>query len=225
MATSASSPPPSAIVTRLRAAGCVFAEDEARLLISAASTPADLAAMVARRAAGQPLEHVVGWAKFCGLRIAVDPGVFVPRRRSEFLVRQAVGLAGRAQAFLTRPSAPPDRRRPAVGPGRSARGHRQPVLWLGSAGRRGDGGAGPGRAVRGGHRPGRGPVRPSQPGRLRRPGLRRRPLPAPAVDSPGSRRHPARQRALRAHRSGADAASRGAPARGAPGARRRPGRA
>jgi release factor glutamine methyltransferase len=85
-------------VTRLRAAGCVFAEDEARLLISAASTPADLAAMVDRRAAGQPLEHVVGWAKFCGLRIAVDPGVFVPRRRSEFLVRQAVGLAGRPAA-------------------------------------------------------------------------------------------------------------------------------
>jgi release factor glutamine methyltransferase len=98
MPASASSPPPSAIVTRLRAAGCVFAEDEARLLISAASTPADLAAMVDRRAAGQPLEHVVGWAKFCGLRIAVDPGVFVPRRRSEFLVRQAVGLAGRPAA-------------------------------------------------------------------------------------------------------------------------------
>ena len=85
-------------MTRLRAAGCVFAEDEARLLISAASTPADLAAMVDRRAAGQPLEHVVGWAKFCGLRIAVDPGVFVPRRRSEFLVRQTIGLAGRPAA-------------------------------------------------------------------------------------------------------------------------------
>jgi len=98
MPASASSPPPSAIVTRLRAAGCVFAEDEARLLISAASTPADLAAMVDRRAAGQPLEHVVGWAKFCGLRIAVDPGVFVPRRRSEFLVRQTIGLAGRPAA-------------------------------------------------------------------------------------------------------------------------------
>jgi release factor glutamine methyltransferase len=93
MSASASSPPPSAIVTRLRAAGCVFAEDEARLLVSAASTPADLAAMVDRRAAGLPLEHVVGWAEFCGLRIAVDPGVFVPRRRSEFLVRQAAGLA------------------------------------------------------------------------------------------------------------------------------------
>jgi release factor glutamine methyltransferase len=91
-----SAPSRSAIVTRLRAAGCVFAEDEAQLLISAARTPADLAAMVDRRAAGLPLEHVLGWAEFCGLRIAVDPGVFVPRRRTEFLVRQAAALAAQA---------------------------------------------------------------------------------------------------------------------------------
>jgi release factor glutamine methyltransferase len=83
----------SAIVTRLWSAGCVFAEDEAELLISAAATPAQLAAMVDRRASGLPLEQVVGWADFCGLRIAVDPGVFVPRRRTEFLVRQAIALA------------------------------------------------------------------------------------------------------------------------------------
>ena len=88
----------SAIVTRLRAAGCVFAEDEAQLLISAARTPADLAAMVDRRVAGLPLEHVVGWAEFCGLRIAVEPGVFVPRRRTEFLVQQAAALARQAAA-------------------------------------------------------------------------------------------------------------------------------
>jgi release factor glutamine methyltransferase len=80
------------VVSRLRAAGCVFAEDEARLLVAAARTPADLAGMVDRRAAGLPLEHVLGWAEFCGLRIAVDPGVFVPRRRTGFLVRQAVAL-------------------------------------------------------------------------------------------------------------------------------------
>jgi release factor glutamine methyltransferase len=86
----------SAIVTRLRAAGCVFAEDEAQLLISAAQRPADLAAMVDRRAAGLPLEQVLGWAEFCGLRIAVDPGVFIPRRRTEFLVHQAAALAGQA---------------------------------------------------------------------------------------------------------------------------------
>jgi release factor glutamine methyltransferase len=85
--------PDSLIVSRLRAAGCVFAEDEARLLMSAARTPAELDAMVGRRAAGLPLEQVVGWAEFCGLRIVVAPGVFVPRRRTEFLVRQAVALA------------------------------------------------------------------------------------------------------------------------------------
>jgi release factor glutamine methyltransferase len=85
--------PDSVIVTRLRAAGCVFAEDEARLLMSAARTPAELDAMVGQRAAGLPLEQVLGWAEFCGLRITVAPGVFVPRRRTEFLVRQAAALA------------------------------------------------------------------------------------------------------------------------------------
>jgi release factor glutamine methyltransferase len=83
----------SPIVTTLRSAGCVFAEDEAHLLITTAATPADLAAMLARRVAGEPLEHVLGWAEFRGLRIAVDPGVFVPRRRTEFLAHQAAALA------------------------------------------------------------------------------------------------------------------------------------
>jgi release factor glutamine methyltransferase len=83
----------SDIVARLRASGCVFAEDEARLLAAQARTPAELAAMVERRVAGIPLEHVLGWVEFCGLRIAVDPGVFVPRRRTEFLVREAVAVA------------------------------------------------------------------------------------------------------------------------------------
>ncbi|KUF17045.1 putative protein N(5)-glutamine methyltransferase [Streptomyces silvensis] len=84
----------SAVVERLRVAGCVFAEDEADVLLAAASDADDLDAMVARRVSGLPLEHVVGWAEFAGLRIAVDPGVFVPRRRTEFLVREAASLAG-----------------------------------------------------------------------------------------------------------------------------------
>ncbi|MFI0406868.1 putative protein N(5)-glutamine methyltransferase [Actinomadura sp. 3N508] len=83
----------TALVARLRAAGCVFAEDEARLILATAATPDGASAMVDRRAAGLPLEHVLGWAEFCGLRIAVDPGVFVPRRRTEFLVRRAAELA------------------------------------------------------------------------------------------------------------------------------------
>lgn len=80
-------------MARLRAAGCVFAEDEERLLSAAAQTPAELDAMVDRRVAGLPLEQVLGWAELCGLRIVVDEGVFVPRRRSELLVREAVARA------------------------------------------------------------------------------------------------------------------------------------
>jgi release factor glutamine methyltransferase len=85
---------PTEVVTALRAAGCVFAEDEARLLTEAARSPDHLAELVARRVAGEPLEVVVGWAEFCGLRIAVDPGVFVPRRRTEFLAQHAIALTG-----------------------------------------------------------------------------------------------------------------------------------
>src|ERR1700678_853969 len=84
----------AAVVARLRGAGCVFAEEEAALLLSAARTRQELDTLVGRRAAGEPLEQVVGGAQFAGLRILVDPGVFVPRRRSEFLVSIAVGLAG-----------------------------------------------------------------------------------------------------------------------------------
>jgi release factor glutamine methyltransferase len=116
MPASASPLPESVVVTRLRAAGCVFAEDEAQLLMAGAATLADLSAMVDRRAAGEPLEHVLGWAEFCGLRIAVDPGVFVPRRRTEFLVSQAITLA--RQAARPVPATPvhrPARSRPAAG--------------------------------------------------------------------------------------------------------------
>src|SRR3978361_1129635 len=77
------------IVRRLRAAGCVFAEDEAALLIAEAESPEELDAMVDRRVAGEPLEHLLGWAEFCGLRVAVGPGVSLPRRRTELLVRLA----------------------------------------------------------------------------------------------------------------------------------------
>lgn len=79
------------LVARLRAAGCVFAEDEAALLTGAAAGPA-LEDLVARRVAGEPLEHLLGWASFDGMRVGVVAGVFVPRRRSEALVHAAVAL-------------------------------------------------------------------------------------------------------------------------------------
>ncbi len=85
-------------MARLRAGGCVFAEDEADLIIAAARDPAELARLVGQRAAGMPLEQVLGWAAFCGQRIAVEPGVFAPRRRTEFLVGQAIALARRNPA-------------------------------------------------------------------------------------------------------------------------------
>lgn len=83
----------AAVTADLRSAGCVFAEEEARLLMSQATTPAHLAAMVESRTAGLPLEHLVGWAEFCGLRIGVEPGVFVPRRRTELVVSEGLRLA------------------------------------------------------------------------------------------------------------------------------------
>ncbi len=87
--------PDPALVARLRAAGCVFAEDEARLLAEAAGSPDHLARLVARRVGGEPLEPLLGWVEFCGLRVGIDPGVFVPRRRTELLVREAVRLGRR----------------------------------------------------------------------------------------------------------------------------------
>ena len=85
------------IVSALRGAGCVFAEDEAGLLVNEAPSAAALAGWVARRTSGEPLEYILGWADFDGHRVAVKPGVFVPRRRTRLLVDEAVGLlqAGR----------------------------------------------------------------------------------------------------------------------------------
>jgi len=53
----------------------------------------DLERMVAARVAGAPLEVVVGWAELCGLRIVVEPGVFVPRRRTALMARRAAASA------------------------------------------------------------------------------------------------------------------------------------
>ena len=84
-------PTPEELVARLRAAGCVYAEDEAALLLEAAEgDAAALEPLVARRVRGEPLEHLLGWAAFGGVRVRVGPGVFVPRPRSEVLVEQAL---------------------------------------------------------------------------------------------------------------------------------------
>ncbi len=53
----------------------------------------DLAALqraVERRSAREPLEYILGVARFRSLELAVGPGVFVPRRESEIAVALAV---------------------------------------------------------------------------------------------------------------------------------------
>ncbi|WP_370459516.1 putative protein N(5)-glutamine methyltransferase [Isoptericola sp. BMS4] len=61
---------------------------------TAEETGARLERLVARRVAGEPLEHLLGWVEFAGRRWSVGPGVFVPRRRTELMVRTAGELSG-----------------------------------------------------------------------------------------------------------------------------------
>ncbi|NYJ03393.1 release factor glutamine methyltransferase [Nocardioides thalensis] len=78
--------PTDDLVARLRAAGCVFAEDEAAALLTSFVEPVALEGAVARRVAGEPLELVLGWADFAGVRVLLEAGVFVPRQRTAYVV-------------------------------------------------------------------------------------------------------------------------------------------
>jgi release factor glutamine methyltransferase len=81
------------VVARLRTAGCVFAEEEAALLRGVAGSQEALEELVDRRVAGEPVEVVLGWVDFSGVRVRLDPGVFVPRQRTALMVAQAAALA------------------------------------------------------------------------------------------------------------------------------------
>lgn len=81
------------LAAQLRAAGCVFAEEEAELLAGATASATELTRLTAQRVAGLPLEQILGWVDFDGLRLVVRPGVFVPRQRTQFLVQVAAELA------------------------------------------------------------------------------------------------------------------------------------
>ena len=48
--------------------------------------------MLERRLTGEPLAWITGAAQFCGLSVAVDPGVYVPRWQSESLARMAADV-------------------------------------------------------------------------------------------------------------------------------------
>jgi release factor glutamine methyltransferase len=87
-------------VVALRAAGCVHAEDEAAAIWSTFATAESRAGAVASRAGGMPLEQVVGWAEFGPVRVALAPGVFVPRRRAEAILAPAVSLRPSARVVV-----------------------------------------------------------------------------------------------------------------------------
>ena len=77
-------------VARLAAAGCIAADEEAEMLLEAAAGDGGrLEALLRRREAGEPVEWIIGWAPFCGLRVMVHPGVYVPRAQTEVLARAA----------------------------------------------------------------------------------------------------------------------------------------
>jgi release factor glutamine methyltransferase len=49
-------------------------------------------ALIARRAAGEPVAHLTGTKEFWSLRLAVGPSVLVPRPETELLVERALAL-------------------------------------------------------------------------------------------------------------------------------------
>ncbi|MEX2203905.1 MAG: HemK/PrmC family methyltransferase [Actinomycetota bacterium] len=81
------------LVQRLAAAGCLAPEEEAAELIRAAAGGSRrLEELVARRLRGEPLAWITGFVQFCGLRVRVDPGVYVPRPHTEALAYRAASL-------------------------------------------------------------------------------------------------------------------------------------
>lgn len=86
---------------RLADAGFIAAADEAaELAEAAAGDRSRLERMVARRLTGEPLAWITGWVEFCGLRIGIAPGVYVPRRHTEALAERAARrLAGAGVAI------------------------------------------------------------------------------------------------------------------------------
>lgn len=98
----------TSIRRRLSAAGAANADQEARWLLcdglrlSSAELlahperevvlPEALEAGIRRREAGEPLQYVLGTADFWGRDFCVGPGVLVPRRDTEVLVRAALDL-------------------------------------------------------------------------------------------------------------------------------------
>lgn len=84
----------AAAARRLAAAGVGSPRHDAeRLAECAAGDEAAFAAYVARRANGEPLQHITGVAYFRYLELAVGPGVFIPRPETELVAQAAIDFA------------------------------------------------------------------------------------------------------------------------------------
>jgi release factor glutamine methyltransferase len=55
-----------------------------------AATARKFDVLIERRATGEPIPYIKGYAEFRGLKLTTKPGVFVPRDSTEFMVEQAV---------------------------------------------------------------------------------------------------------------------------------------
>ena len=78
------------VTARLADAGFIAAHEEAEELLECSEgDDLVLASMMERRLRGEPLAWITGFAMFCGSKIRVDRGVYVPRWQSEPLARRA----------------------------------------------------------------------------------------------------------------------------------------
>jgi release factor glutamine methyltransferase len=83
----------SAVALVLSEAGCVAAFEEAEELVDAAAgDPRALEILLDARKRGVPLAWLTGSVSFCGIRLFVDRGVYVPRWQTEPLAMRAASL-------------------------------------------------------------------------------------------------------------------------------------
>jgi release factor glutamine methyltransferase len=81
------------VIHALSEGGFIAPRAEADALLAASNDGAgSIDELMARRLGGEPLAWITGWVLFCGLRVHVDHGVFVPRAHTEALARRAVSL-------------------------------------------------------------------------------------------------------------------------------------
>lgn len=67
-------------------------EEAAELLEAAAGDGPALDALISRRLTGEPLAWITGQVEFCGLKLAIHEGVYVPRWHTELVAERAAEL-------------------------------------------------------------------------------------------------------------------------------------